>query len=409
MAFQIKNTYYQNILKLLGGSLVSQVIIIAATPIVARTYSDNEFGIQGILFSVYSVICFLVTLKLENTLLTDNEFSQKQIIGLLSRLLILISIITIFPVIIFQDEISGILNIHSDSYYFLYLLPILLIINQLYEFLIITLNKNQSYNKIISTKISYSLSSNLGQIICGIAGSNALGLIIPQLASKTVLIVKSKLLKNVSLKKQKFQRVFFEKNINYIKYETPSSVINSFNSQGPLLLISNLYSISLGGQYFMSQRLLQLPITFFSHSVLESFRERISNSKTLEESRKIFLNTIKVVFITIIIPFIILSIYIEPLISYVLGDGWEDVSKISLYLLPSLFLRFFSYPLSFVLLLKKKQIVNLYCNILVFGSLLFLFFTKPEFNRLLIYISIIQGVRSLVIVYFSYNSLKDTT
>ena len=265
MSIYRKNKYQTDILKLLSGASIAQLISVISTPLLSRLYSDFDFGIQGVIFSIYSFICFFGTFRLENTLIIDKEFSQKKIIGLLTRFLLISASIIFFLVMIFQKKWAIVFSLDNTNIYFLYFVPLLLILNQIYEILLISLNINSRYKELVTNKISFALLNNFGQICFGVFGANPIGLIIPQLISKLFLILKSKILKGISISKPQMQSLFLNRYKDYIRYETPSAVINSFNLQGPTIIVSSLYSISLGGQYFMTQRLLQLPISLLSH------------------------------------------------------------------------------------------------------------------------------------------------
>ena len=120
-------------------------------------------------------------------------------------------------------------------------------------------------------------------------GFNYFGLILAPLISKFLPYVKSKLIRIffIGPKLYKKDLVLINKYKKFPLFDLPSSLINNLSLQLPIIFLASNYSLAISGAYFMTQRVLQIPVTLISHSFLEVFKEKICNQKNQFRLRKI--------------------------------------------------------------------------------------------------------------------------
>ena len=159
----------------------------------------------------------------------------------------------------------------------------------------------------------------------------------------------------------------------------------------------------------MTQRVLQIPITLFSHSFLEVFKERICDPKNQFKLRKLMLDSFILIFFISFVPFVLLFIFVDDLIVVFLGENWIMAAKFGKILVPSLFFRFISYPLSYIILLKQKQLINLIFNIISLAFVVILFLSKIDVYSLVIKLSILFSLQSIIKILYSFSLTKNNS
>ena len=81
--------------------------------------------------------------------------------------------------------------------------------------------------------------------------------------------------------------------------------------------------------------------------------------------------------------------------------------KFAKILVPSLFFRFISYPLSYIILLKQKQQINLIFNIISLLIVVLLFSSKIDVYSLVVKLSILFSVMSIIKILYSFCLSKN--
>jgi O-antigen/teichoic acid export membrane protein len=392
--------------KILGAAFLAQLIPLAISPIISRLYSVEDFGIQGIIVSIVGFCWIFSTLRYDNVLAIDRTYNPLRNFITVKKIVVLSSIAIAVIFVVFIKPLSGYFKI-NDSYILL-LIPGIVFINSSYELLIIYNNRIKNFDNIAKIKVAQSTASGTLQLAFGFMGFNYLGLILAPLVSKFLPYFKSKLIRtyllNPTLHKKDLSLIRKYKKFPY--YDLPASLINNVSLQLPIILFASKYSMVVSGAYFMTQRVLQIPITLISHSFLEIFKEKISSSKSQVQTRKIMFDNFKLILAVSIIPFILLFFFVEDMIILFLGKNWNTAAEFAKILVPSLFFRFISYPLSYIILVKDKQLVNLIFNIISLVVVLLIFNSNIEPSSLVLNLSILFSVQSIVKIVYSFSLTK---
>jgi O-antigen/teichoic acid export membrane protein len=137
-----------------------------------------------------------------------------------------------------------------------------------------------------------------------------------------------------------------------------------------MLLIGGKYGVVFVGYYYMCQRILQIPVTLISKSVLDVFKRRCAVIKKEEnELYPEYISILKIMVGIVIIPSIVGVYFIEDLFVFVLGSEWKVAGEFAKILIPALALRFIVNPLSFIFFVAEKQKTNLNLIILLVISI----------------------------------------
>jgi O-antigen/teichoic acid export membrane protein len=246
----------------------------------------------------------------------------------------------------------------------LYLIPISVFLTGLYNAFNYWQNRNKKYRTIAVNRTIQSGSTSLSQLVIGYI-SNVNGLVLGGLlGSLSALFFLIK--KSLSLNSSKYLFNYKKIIVNAKKYkkfpilDVPAALINLVANQAPNLLLASLFSPSVAGFYYLTQRVLQAPVTLISSSVLDVFKQRASDDYKLYGNCKyIYKKTFLLLLTMALPPSIILLIWVEDFFVWVFGDDWRAAGQYAQLLVPALFIRFIVNPLSFVIYVAEKQHINL--------------------------------------------------
>lgn len=404
----IKNKLFLfNFSKILGAAFIAQIIPISISPIISRIYSVEDIGVQGVVFSIVGFCWIFSTLRYDNVIIIDRLVNPIRSFITLKKITVITSILLAVIFILFINQLLKYFNLNEQLA--LLIVPVIVYINSSYELLIIYNNRVKNFDNISKIKIFQSSVSGTFQLVFGFLGFGYFGLILAPLISKFLPYVKSKLIRIffISPKLHKKDLVLINKYKKFPLFDLPSSLINNLSLQLPVIFLASNYSLAISGAYFMTQRVLQIPITLISHSFLEVFKEKICNQKNQFRLRKIMFDSLVLILISSFVPFVLLFLFVEDLIIIFLGENWTIAAKFAKILVPSLFFRFISYPLSYIILLKQKQHINLLFNVISLIIVVILFSSKMDVYHLILNLSILFSLQSIIKIFYSLILAKN--
>lgn len=396
-----------NFSKILGAAFIAQIIPVSISPIISRIYSVEDIGVQGVVFSIVGFFWIFSTLRYDNVIIIDRLVNPIRSFITVKKLTVITSIFLAVIFILFINQLLEYFNL--DEPLAILIVPAIVYINSSYELLIIYNNRVRNFDNIAKIKVFQSSVSGTFQVVFGFMGFNYFGLILAPLISKFLPYVKSKLIRIffIGPKLYKKDLVLINKYKKFPLFDLPSSLINNLSLQLPIIFLASNYSLALSGAYFMTQRVLQIPVTLISHSFLEVFKEKICNQKNQFRLRKIMFDSLFLILISSFVPFVLLYIFIEDLMIIFLGENWTIAAKFAKILVPSLFFRFISYPLSYIILLKQKQHINLLFNVISLIIVVILFSSKIDVYDLVLKLSILFSVQSIIKIFYSFMLAKN--
>lgn len=383
-----KNTFVNNVITLMTGTSIAQAIPIALSPILTRIYSPEDFGLFALYTGLASVLIVISTGRYELAImLPEKESDASDIVKLSTSLAFIFSFLTFVVILIFGKDISILLG-NEKIHYWLFLLPISLLINGSYQSLNYWFNRKKDFKRLAKNRVMQSSITGFSQTSLGILKLDGFGLLIGTLLGQALTL--GTLVKKIFAFDRKYFQDFEQakiiglakRYINFPKYDVPTTMLNVGAMHAPNILFNSFFSGSYAGFYYLTQRVLQAPITLISTSVLDVFKEEASKTyRNSGQAKFIFLKTFKWLLIISIVPSIILFFTIEDLFSWIFGADWGIAGEYSKIMIPALSIRFIANPLSFMIYIAEKQIWNLVTMIgLAFGVFLSFYFSEDHYQ-----------------------------
>ena len=360
-----KSEFSRNVLTLMTGTTIAQAIPIAISPILTRIYTPEEFGLFALYVAIASILAVIATGRYELAImLPKKEEDAFQITLLASLITVTISFIILVIMLIFNTQIARLLQ-NPEIGPWLYLIPLSVLITGLYQSLNYWHNRNKRYTNIATNRVIQSGGTAISQLGFGL-WFQSIGLIVGQLIGQILALgyfLKTyfKNDRQQTFKEMKM-RALAKRYSQFPKIDVPTAMTNITANQAPNILLATLFSASSAGFYYLTQRVLQAPITLISSSVLDVFKQRASEDyKKHGHCKEIFKKTFWALLLMALPPSLILYFWVEDLFSFVFGEPWREAGVYAQILIPALFLRFIANPLSFMIYIAEKQVWNFLC------------------------------------------------
>lgn len=412
--FKLKSEFARNVLTLMTGTIIAQAIPIAISPILTRLYSPEDFGILALYMSLLMIFSNLVAGKYELAILIPKYNNDAKHIVVYSIILSFISSCFLFILFfIFDNEIMNLLDNHEIQVW-LYILPLNIFIISAISILYSWKNRTKHYRQLSNNQILQSTTQGFSSLTFGVFdkvnGGLILGTILGGISSLIYLIIKTK--KDfIGFKFFKLKALYLmKKYINFPKFMIPSGLLENVSSQLPVILLSSFFGATIVGFYFLSQRLVKIPVAIIGTSIGNVFRQ-VASEQLIKHGncRAIFLGTLKKLVLIGTLPFVIFYFSAPMLFSFVFGSEWVTAGIYTQILIPMFYLQFITRPLSNMFIIAEKQHYDLLLQIyLLLSVLIALFIGYYYYNSVEVSLKIFTFLYSIKYIFELYMSYVFT-
>ncbi|MGM8216551.1 lipopolysaccharide biosynthesis protein [Bacillaceae bacterium W0354] len=415
------NIFLKNVLILISGTGLSQLIILITSPILTRIYTPEEFGILAAYLSIVTLLVTISSFSYEKTIiLPKNDHNGFGLVALSFIFLCLMSSVFSFFMFLLKDKIATILNNNYIDLY-VYLLPIgILSIGGLHILSYWNFRK-QSYHTVAKAKVVNSFGMVTSQVTGGYVLTGATPLLIGDLLGRLISTIW------LSLKSYKNCRVYVsyitfhqlkKLAIRYKKFPlvaSPSSLMRQLSIELPILLLTLLYSPTVAGWYVIIQRILGTPLNLIGTSVGNVYYKEATELFHKEQHKiaNLFWTTIKHLFI-VIFPIILLISVLSPwLIPFVFGSEWKAAGAYLPILACMYLFQFLSIPVASTLYIYERHDLQFLREIirilLVSGSLIIASKLNFSIASSLAALSLAGSLGFIIHLYLSWFTINKIT
>lgn len=409
-----KSHFIKAISTLISGAIIAQIISLLISPLITRLYTTEELGVYTLVLTGVTmfggVICGRYDMAIVSEQSDENVFK-------------LVKISFIFTLVT-----SAIIGIGYYFFYDLEMLPSYLIALVMFLLLFLTgirnifvsfNNRNKEYKLMTQVYIVRTVVKDFLIVLLGTIKLGALGLIISQILGEIV-----------GLKKQGQKILPYSKEIMKIPnrdlkgvlkshykqpvYSVPSIFANNFSYASINIFIAKLFGLSVLGLYFLTYKMLGMPLTIISSNVSKVFFQEASREYAEKKNyKKTFIKT-TIILTAIAVPMTIVLYFFAPLaFTVIFGKEWREAGLYVQILAPMFAIRFIVSALSPGMIISKKQNIDLLINCsFIILSVVSFFIAKENEYTVINYLKLITYTFSFVyivaFVIFAKNAFNKT-
>jgi lipopolysaccharide exporter len=359
-----RSSFFTNVLKLVSGTTLAQLITIITAPIISRLFAPDAFGILNVFISLIAIISIIICLRYEFAImLPEDDADAANLFVLCLMIAFGISLITGVLLIFIGPYLITLLKAPNLSA-FLWLIPIGLLIQGFFAALNYWNSRTKHFGRLSIARISASITTSGVPILLASTGrATAASLIFSYLAGTFVFagVLGIQVLKEYGAKFIGFvQRSRILANLKrYKKFplvDSWSAFINNLSWQLPSLMLLYYFSETVVGYYSLSSRMILLPMTLIGTSIAQVFYQHTaelrSNPESLSKSVELVFRRLAAVGL---FPAVVLGVAGPELFSIVFGANWLEAGRFAQILSPWMFVLFISSPLTSLFATLERQ------------------------------------------------------
>jgi len=370
------SNFITNVLKLVSGSVASQVLSILLIPIITRIYNPDDFGIFQLFMSISGILVIVSTFSYQLAImLPKTEEDAANVTSLCAVLVIFTSLLTGILILFMPVNIDKIFNTPGISVY-LPLLPLIIFLNGMFFVQNYWLSRKTRFGVIAGSRVSNTLSTKILQIGFARSSVTPFGLIggyIVGFAFADLFMLKGvkkdiQVFKKVSIKRMKELAVQYK---DFPLFSFWSSIANTISPQVPAFMLAFFYSTSVVGHFSLANQVVNLPMGIVGAAIGQVFFQKVSEVKNGngQGDMKTIVSEVYNKLISIgLFPMILLIILGEQIFVFAFGDEWGVAGTYVKILVPWIFLVFLSSPITTLYNVFEKQKVWLTFSIVLLIS-----------------------------------------
>lgn len=366
--------FVTNVLKLVSGSVIAQVVGIFLIPVIARLYTPDDFGVFQVFLSIAGILAIASCFSYQLAIMLPKEDKDAANIAVLSAVLVVItSLVSGAALVVFAGTIAAAMNF-PDLAGYVSLIPILVFLNGLFFILNYWLSRREKFGTVAGGRVANSLVNKGVQIGAGIGFASPLGLIAGAVAGYGVanLIMFHEVRKDlalftsVTLARIKAQAIRYK---NFPIFTSWSTAANEVSRQISPLFLAFFFTPAVVGLYSLAYQAVTLPLSLVGTAVSQVFFQKASEERKRTGNIGPIVEEVHRRLVTIsIFPMLLLLIIGEEMFVFFLGAQWYEAGFYVKLLVPWLFFMFVSSPLTAIFNVLEKQGAGLAFELVLLAS-----------------------------------------
>ena len=407
-------TLSKNVLTVMTGTVIGQLIPVLATPLLSRLYSAEQFGILALYMSISALFVLIASGRYEMAIMLPPEKEKaNNLVGLSLSFTVLTTLLSVVIVGIFRELFAHWFKAESLGRY-LMLIPVSVFAMGIYQTFYNWALREKLFKVISSSRIVQSIGTVVASLIIGWTQTFVQGLIIGFIAGQFLGAIYIFIIIHVRqpiewgvIRYQRIREVAHEFR-DFPRINIFHALLDTLQNYGLNILISISFGNQVLGWFSFSYRILRAPLAIVGSAYSQVLYSEVNTMKINGTPFKpLLIKSIRKIML-ICFPFFLVLLFFAPFIFKIaFGDEWEQAGVLTRLLIPWLVMNFLASPISQVPNIMGQQrkafLINLIGVLAAFAGLILSIQVATSFEYPFLVFSTISA---LYLIYFVRWILK---
>jgi O-antigen/teichoic acid export membrane protein len=334
-----------------GGTLVGQILLVGAMPLLTRIYSLEDFGLFAVLGALNGIFGIVMACRYEFAIplvAKDDDAAALVVLGALVALFL--SLVSALLVWGLGDALAELTDLPALVPLLWLLPPILLItgLGQLFEYWSI---RRETLKLNGASRVVQFGGQAVSQSVLGFAGTGAMGLTVGYglgyVARLILFVVALPTGDRAAIAAARLPQIrhLAQTFLSYPTYSTASSLLRSATQFLPTIIFAALYGPAVAGGFDLAQRLLTVPVRLLSGAASQVFLLEAAQ-RSAKDVLKLFMRTLPRFLVLGIAGMAPLLLAGPWLFALLFGEPWREAGSFAQALVAYQLTRFVAVPVS---------------------------------------------------------------
>lgn len=354
---------FRNSITLISGTVATQAIVFAFSPILSRVFVSADFGYLANYNAWVAVLVLLSNFRYELAIIVAKGRERT------NRVMVLTGLLSLTSVALYASIAVAIWYFYSGGGYLASLRPIVLLIPL-----------GVLVNSFSSLFIQYNVKAGHFRLLATVAAVQVVATVVPQIALGLMRVPNGLILGNIVgfvFSGIVFARAFFRghsfdelrreitprrlrataaAHVNFPRFMLGADAIGVGVQQFVPVFVLALFSPAIAGLYAFSVRVVRVPMIVISTAVAGALRkEAVDHVHGGKRLLGLFVGTVRSLSLMSLVPFVVLLLFGRELFGFVFGHQWIEAGHIVQILSPGILVEFVAFPLSAFFLVTNTQ------------------------------------------------------
>jgi len=343
-----------------AATAVGQGALIIASPILARLYSPEAFGLLSVYAALLTILLAVSSLRFDMAIPIAHDDGEAVHLLLVSILIALCaSGVLALVLLVWGAQIATALGV-SLLTPLLWVLPIALVVASVSQSIASWAVYQRTFPALGRMRAIQGLTQAIAQAALGLLRLGPGGLIVGDVAGR--ILGTEQLLRPLigTLRTTRLNGSALLRHARtqwgFARVMTMASFLNTLSLQVPFLLIPGMFGLDASGQYFLAYRVLVLPASLVGAGVSQVFFGEASHRRDDPQRLHDMTLNVAVSLLVFSIPtYAIVTVAAPALITLLFGAQWETAGLYARLLAPGLILWSVASPISTLLLVGRRE------------------------------------------------------
>jgi len=351
--------------------------MLAAMPFLTRLYTPEAFGVFAVFSALMGVVLVISSLRYELAIpLPHSQRTASRLLLIALSINLAVALVALAVVALLRFRIAEWTETPLLAS-FLWLLPVAIVTGGTYKALNFWAIRNKDYQKIAITKLTQSGSNVIAQILGGLAGIGAIGLIVGQVIGQSAGI--TRLWKGLNIRKLRLEAstahsiALLSRYHKFPKYDAPAAAVNAISAQLPNVAMAVIFGPLAAGLFYLADRMLAVPVGIISQAVSQVIFGHAKGDISSGYLYKRVCGLAAILTIMGVCLSALTFLFAKPAFQLLFGHDWSLSGVYSSWLVFGLSVQFVYSPLSIVLIATENQGANFFIHSLILGLKILVF------------------------------------
>jgi len=343
-----------------GATAIGQGALILCSPILARLYSPEAFGLLSVYAAALSILLAAASLRFDLAIPIALDADEAVHLLAFSVLVALgSSLVLALVLLLWGRQLAAVLGAEGLVPY-LWLLPLALFVASIAQGISSWAVYHRTFPALGRMRAIQGIAQATCQTVLGVLRAGPGGLIVGDVLGR---LVGTEQLIRPLLATLRSTRVDTRTMLRHARTRwgfarvmTAASVLNIVSLQVPFLLIPSLFDLESSGQYFLAYRVLVLPASLVAAGVSQVFfGEAAHRREDPGRLHDLALNVAISLLVFAIPTYTIVMVAGSDMIDLLFGPQWTTAGLFARIMAPSLILWSVASPISSLLLVGRRE------------------------------------------------------
>lgn len=358
-----QDLFLKRVAMLSGGVMLGQLILVAATPLLTRLYTPEQFGMLALFMALTTIIGTVICLSYELAVPVVPERDDAAcLVAVAATVATVFAAMLTVVVALFRHGIAALLGA-AELAPFLWLVPAAMLLHGLTMPLGVWFLRHGVFKRAVNKPLQFGTQA-AAQIGLGLAGAGTGGLLIGYCAGYVARFVyllgslprpdRRLLLGPQPRRMWRLAREYWV----YPALSTPSYFLQSSTQMLPAVFLAVLYGPAAAGWFGLAQRMLELPVRLLSQSTSSVYLHAIARGSTAEVYRLFRRTSLRFLVLGLLgmAPLLVAGPW---LFAVIFGEDWRAAGIMVQCLVPAQLARFVVVPVAQTLNVFRRQDLHL--------------------------------------------------